>query len=72
MTFTVFSDTFSYLSQRRSLRRPVQRGVESPRRQQLLMGPRLRHAALVQHQNTVGPADGGQAVGDDKAGTGVV
>ena len=31
------------------------------------MGPLLRHAAVIQHQDAVGAPDGGQPVGDDKA-----
>ena len=42
--------------------------VESPLSHERLMGPLLDDAAVVHDQDAVGPADGGETVGDDDAG----
>ena len=62
------ADTFSpNLTELRLELRGVNLGVNAAGRQQLLMGPLLRRAPLVQHQDAVRPPDGGEAVGNDKA-----
>ena len=47
----------------------VQRGIRAPRRQQRPMGSLFHDVPLVHHQDQVRVHDGGQPVGDDKAGS---
>ncbi|KKK48466.1 hypothetical protein LCGC14_3144820, partial [marine sediment metagenome] len=44
----------------------VEARVQAVPRQQLAVGAALHDASLVQHHHPVGPADGGQPVGDDE------
>lgn len=46
----------------------VQPGVGSAPGQQLVMGPLLGNAAVLDHQDAVGGPDGGEPVGDDQGG----